>query len=237
MHSNIGGSYDDTAMADITLAWMMDQLSPWLAFAPGYISTQVSLNDRFDAMQASQGSTEKRGYAMGKIVQSCKFPTSLGGKRNRTPHLYTKTDVVTLRESDEVLTDTNEYVHASVRVRIDLGGKGWDDVGAYKPAGLVDEWVLHDEHGGDHDGVKTGPTAEMNGKGNGHANGNQVPNGDGDGAPNGAVNGKRNKRIRWVYKGKSKHGQGKVMYEDTLGPIEMELLKHDPVAYRALFDN
>ena len=36
-HSNIGGGYEDQALADITLAWMMSQLSPFLEFTPGYI--------------------------------------------------------------------------------------------------------------------------------------------------------------------------------------------------------
>merc|ERR1711939_431792 len=30
VHSNIGGGYDDQELADITLAWMMSQFSPFL---------------------------------------------------------------------------------------------------------------------------------------------------------------------------------------------------------------
>lgn len=36
-HSNVGGGYDDQALADITLAWMISQLSPFIDFTPGYI--------------------------------------------------------------------------------------------------------------------------------------------------------------------------------------------------------
>lgn len=36
-HSNIGGGYEDQAMADITLAWMISQVRPFLDFTPGYI--------------------------------------------------------------------------------------------------------------------------------------------------------------------------------------------------------
>lgn len=36
-HSNIGGGYEDQALADITLAWMMSQVRPFLDFTPGYI--------------------------------------------------------------------------------------------------------------------------------------------------------------------------------------------------------
>ncbi|KAG9860236.1 SDA1-domain-containing protein, partial [Aureobasidium melanogenum] len=57
-HSNVGGSYDDTATADISLAWMMDQLSggtqdstdtpldkkDWIEFYDDYLDTQQALN-------------------------------------------------------------------------------------------------------------------------------------------------------------------------------------------------
>ncbi len=36
-HSNIGGGDEDQDLADITLAWMMAQVSPFLDFTPGYI--------------------------------------------------------------------------------------------------------------------------------------------------------------------------------------------------------
>ena len=47
VHSNVGGSYDDTNLADITLAWMMQQLSPFLDFAPGYLSHVHAQNCHF----------------------------------------------------------------------------------------------------------------------------------------------------------------------------------------------
>ncbi|KAF2756846.1 hypothetical protein EJ05DRAFT_440706, partial [Pseudovirgaria hyperparasitica] len=242
VHSNVGGSYDDTAMADITLAWMMDQLSPWIDFKPGYISTQVRANDQFDALVQSQGLKEKRGWALGKIYQSCKFPTSLGGKKNRTPHIFHGEDPFKGTKYKEPLENTNEYVHASVRVRIDLGGKGWEDKGRYAPAGLS-EWVLRNENR-DHGEVKTEPAIDpnvngTNGASNGTSNGSSHTNGHTDGATDGRTNGlaPASGHIRWVYQGKDTAAQGKVMYEDKMGPIELELLGHDPVAYKAVFEN
>lgn len=37
VHSNIGGGYDDQGQANITLAWMISQASPFLQFENEYI--------------------------------------------------------------------------------------------------------------------------------------------------------------------------------------------------------
>ncbi len=47
VHSNIGGGYDDAEISDITLAWMMSQLEPFLEFNENYILRQAELTRRY----------------------------------------------------------------------------------------------------------------------------------------------------------------------------------------------
>ncbi len=47
VHSNIGGGYDDAELSDITLAWMMSQLEPFLEFNGNYILRQSELTRRY----------------------------------------------------------------------------------------------------------------------------------------------------------------------------------------------
>jgi len=47
VHSNIGGGYDDAEISDITLAWMMSQLDPFIEFNGNYIIRQYELNRRY----------------------------------------------------------------------------------------------------------------------------------------------------------------------------------------------
>lgn len=44
VHSDIGGSYNDGDLADLTLAWMISQLDPFLAFDHSYIVQQNRLS-------------------------------------------------------------------------------------------------------------------------------------------------------------------------------------------------
>lgn len=136
VHSNVGGSYDDTGIADITLAWMMDNLSRWIAFRPGYLQEQHLLNQK---QNQAQGIT--RGWGLGKLYQSSKFPTNVTGDETRNPHLYKRMDYRLGKETNDMLLNTNETVHASVRARICMGGLGYEDKGSYAPKALKD-WDL-----------------------------------------------------------------------------------------------
>lgn len=44
VHSNIGGGYEDQSQANITLAWMIAQLEPFLEFDPDYVLDQYEEN-------------------------------------------------------------------------------------------------------------------------------------------------------------------------------------------------
>ena len=47
VHSNIGGGYDDQQLANITLAWMMSQLEPFLDMHMEYVLDQEEENERY----------------------------------------------------------------------------------------------------------------------------------------------------------------------------------------------
>ena len=47
VHSNIGGGYDDQQLANITLAWMMSQLEPFLDMRLEYVLDQDEENARY----------------------------------------------------------------------------------------------------------------------------------------------------------------------------------------------
>ncbi|KAF2138103.1 uncharacterized protein K452DRAFT_301472 [Aplosporella prunicola CBS 121167] len=244
VHSNIGGSYADSGLADITLAWMMSQLEPWLEFDEQYLVEQWTLNSeyhqeerhkslyhphrihpehtpllhsRHNTLQVTSGDivaapkgdkysndndmslfpdasssdeeanvhlaesvgptapSSHPGWALTKIYNSNKFPTSLGGTTPRTPGRYTKTDYYSNKRLTEPMRETGEHVHASVRVRKDALDKKYD------PAGMRG-WVWEE------DAVTRG---------------------------------------RWVYRGEDVKWQGKKLPEDELGRLEIKLLKLD----------
>lgn len=224
VHSNVGGSYADTGIADITLAWMMSQLSPWIDFTPGYMKEQRRLHEDY---YANLKPAESRGWALGKVYNSATFPTVLAGTAHRTPLLYYGTNYLTGRKNSEPLRNTNEHIHASVRMRIEMEGKGTNDKGSYYPAGLVD-WELQD--GSEFsDTPKTSRSANSSTDQLHHSHH----------APATPVSAEDlHKKICWVYRGKNPAGyhdpetkkNPKVMYEDKLGKFELELLNLDPVA-------
>ena len=119
----------------MTLAWMMQQLGGLLEFDREYLAWMVELNKKYykDSRQPV------RTYGMGKIYNSMVGIQRLGGQVVRTPGHY----CTTLSESDNKssrrqLSNTGELFHPSLRIRIQQGGKGTDDMGPYKPAALKD---------------------------------------------------------------------------------------------------
>lgn len=143
-HSNIGGGYDDQQMANITLAWMMSQLSPFLDFNNDYLLDQMELTDVY----YEDTGQKIRPWSFGKIFDGMAGFYALGGSAVRKPGRYTVIDPATGRETREPLRDTHEYVHASVRARVKLGGPGLNDVGRYDYEALQD-WKMNVEPGAD----------------------------------------------------------------------------------------
>lgn len=78
-----------------------------------------------------------RPWGLGKIYESLKGFYLLSGKRDRTPGLYHRVDPNTGRPTQTPLRDTNERIHRSARIRLELDGLGYDDVGLYRCEALL----------------------------------------------------------------------------------------------------
>ncbi|KAF4550546.1 Alpha/beta hydrolase domain-containing protein 2 [Elsinoe fawcettii] len=143
-HSSIGGAYPDIAQANITLAWMMDQLSgdelkransqewhpkDWLHFDRNFIKEQKKLNDDWQKRHYAPASATKvdkakkiRNWGMGAIYNSLTFPHILAGSRTRRPGRTHPVTIFDYESQDRLLWNTNEKIHSSVRIRINHSG-------------------------------------------------------------------------------------------------------------------
>ncbi|KIW30846.1 uncharacterized protein PV07_02539 [Cladophialophora immunda] len=103
VHSDIGGSYDDTALANLTLAWMISQLDPILTINHDYIMSYITPVQKDDLTLSGRHQTfthegrmatvsnttpHPRPWGLGKIHDSMSFFFKLGGSRIRTPGDY-----------------------------------------------------------------------------------------------------------------------------------------------------
>ncbi|KIW20633.1 hypothetical protein PV08_01209 [Exophiala spinifera] len=140
VHSNVGGGYDDQQLANITLAWMMSKLEPFLDFRPDFLMAQWDENK---AYYKSTGQ-KTRWWGWGEIYNSLTGLYSLAGAKTRTPGAYYRVDPDG-RTTEKRLRNTNEYIHASVRARLGLQGPGVQDRGVYDPPALRD-WTFDTEH-------------------------------------------------------------------------------------------
>lgn len=112
VHTNVGGGYPDQAIADLTLAWMIDLCRPFLDFDTRYIGTLVDLNHqpwkiRSKHREANPDGFDRvyQGWARGKQYDSYKKGQTWTW-RYRTPGGYSAS-----------VDRTCEVVHASVRER------------------------------------------------------------------------------------------------------------------------
>jgi len=140
VHSNIGGGYDDQELANITLAWMMSRLEPFLDFRPDFLVTQLDEQREY----YEETSQKPRWWSFGEIYNSLKGAYYLSGKKVRTPGSYQRMDPFSGRATGKRLKNTNEYIHASVRARVGLKGPGPQDRGDYNPPALS-EWSFEPE--------------------------------------------------------------------------------------------
>lgn len=99
VHSDIGGSYDDTALANLTLAWMVSQLDPILTINHDYVMSLVGpghggirghMSFTHDGRATTVENTQPhlRGWGLGKIHNSMTPFFALAGSRTRTPGAY-----------------------------------------------------------------------------------------------------------------------------------------------------
>lgn len=194
VHSNVGGSYEDAQIADITLAWMISQLDNLIQFDEEYITWQHELNLKYYKKKPE----EARKWGLGMIYDSKKGLQALAGSTTRTPGRYSATDTQTGKPTGRRLENTNEHVHACVRVRMGLGGLGTADSGPYKSQALQG-WRLA---GCEKNGEDANNTADSQ-----HTGG---------------------RNIRWEYGGDAKQGPEITLPEDTLGDVELKLLEMYP---------
>ncbi|KAF2135928.1 uncharacterized protein K452DRAFT_157262 [Aplosporella prunicola CBS 121167] len=138
VHSNIGGGYDDQQLANITLAWMAAQLSPFLDFRTKYLLAQDDAAARYYVKRHET----PRPWAFGTIPNSAMGLYALAGTTARCPGTYHAVDPHTGRVTPRPLRDTCEYVHPSVRARLRLGGPGEADKGKYSAGPLTRAWRL-----------------------------------------------------------------------------------------------
>jgi uncharacterized protein (DUF2235 family) len=103
VHSDVGGSYDDTALANLTLAWMVSQLDPLLTIDHDYVLSLITpvqkddlhLNGRHQTFDhkghmhvVGNQVPKPRPWGLGKIHNSMSTLFKLGGSRTRTPGEY-----------------------------------------------------------------------------------------------------------------------------------------------------
>ncbi|KAL2356922.1 hypothetical protein BJ546DRAFT_837577 [Cryomyces antarcticus] len=228
-HSNIGGGYADTAMSDITLAWMMDQLSgggpeaqkrdgfsweDWIKFEDGYIGEQYVANQ---AWYDDEMGGKRRVWSTGTIYNSSAFPFNLFGfsGTTRSPGLYHRTDYDTGKiDPDTLLEDTNEYIHASVRERIAHHGFTTEqEASAYLPPKW--KWFPQDLHMPTPGLYKSqdGPLKHWT-----QSSGDQYRD---------AVPGNNDNAPKWIYEGppeKTNYHTARGMPEDRLQPGGYEIM-------------
>lgn len=144
VHCNVGGGYEDQELADITLAWMMGRLEPWIDFNPDFLMSCYESNRTY-YRQTHQPS---RWWSFGEIYNSIKGIYSLSGSKTRTPGNYYRVDPQNGRVTNKRLKRTNEYIHASVRARVGLQGPGYVDRGLYEPRALKDWTFATEDTGG-----------------------------------------------------------------------------------------
>lgn len=78
-----------------------------------------------------------RPFGLGKLYESYRGLYLLTGKAIRTPGLCKRINPKTGQPTKVAMTDTNERIHSSVRMRLQLKGLGPDDHGLYKAATLT----------------------------------------------------------------------------------------------------
>jgi hypothetical protein len=107
VHSDIGGSYPDTDLANLTLCWMVSQLDPFIEFEHDYVWKQVRISieqhqRKVDERKNSQTEsphtplnaapiTALRPWGLGKIHNSMSLFFRLAGSKVRTPGEYRET--------------------------------------------------------------------------------------------------------------------------------------------------
>jgi len=132
VHSNCGGGYEDSGLANISLAWMISQIEDTdggiLSFDPKYLDWLQDKNVQYYIKQKEP----IRPWGLGRIYDSAPMNTVEGFLEGllpivRTPGKYHEVNDENGRETNVPLKDTGECIHPSVRIRMNLGGLGTEE--------------------------------------------------------------------------------------------------------------
>jgi hypothetical protein len=158
-HGNVGGVQDDQGIADISLAWMMDQLA-----LVGVEFNKPSLDRIYkqtaEAYRSLEGAKSRSwwwqpNWAADAIFEPNKplRPWSLGimhkdgglfawamGTTGRLPGTYKKQEAET--GNTVPLVETNERIHSSVRVRAACRGLGLNDRRVWENPAMTRNWRI-----------------------------------------------------------------------------------------------
>lgn len=144
VHSDVGGSYSDADLANITLAWMVTQLDDLISIDHELITREVRL-----AKEAHEAKNQPvRDWGLGKIHNSMSLFFRILGSQIRKPKEHFEIDRMTQKPTGNRLQGTNEMIHSSVRIRMGKNGLGYNDKGRYDSSAL-EGWTMH--------GVETNP--------------------------------------------------------------------------------
>ncbi|KAI0131646.1 hypothetical protein F4776DRAFT_664471 [Hypoxylon sp. NC0597] len=163
-HGNVGGGWADQGAANITLAWMMDQLSSvGCEFVDDALSRLYHRNVQYyhnltpkkshrkkcnkwnrtlpwAARPIYQANKPVRPWSLHSI-QSAKSPIyEFTGRVTRSPGMYRKINPENGRRQRAFLKDTNERIHSSVRCRLACEGLGLNDSNYWDCPALLRLW-------------------------------------------------------------------------------------------------
>jgi hypothetical protein len=160
-----------------------------------------------------------RPWALGMINEADIGVYRLAGRINRTPSEYKRADPDTGNPTNTFMTHTNERIHSSVRIRLELEGLGPDDKGPYDCPALLknDKWRLRQARVKARDPIP--PDADW----------------AGEYVPNGRV--PKSESLRWIWQWNGPRDEAppvRTMIEENLGPYEKRLLHLNDGMY-ALF--
>ena len=149
----MGSSYPDTGIANLTLAWILQQLSDKLTFDSSYIPAQrdeyVAWSEKNKAEQLKAYPEVPRPWSCSKVYSSASAVQDfLVGASDRTPGTYRRLNPITGKETKTPLRKTHEFIHPSVRVRAKvLDGPGTGDAGKYNDTFPLKQWILVEPKG------------------------------------------------------------------------------------------
>ncbi len=163
-----------------------------------------------------------RPWGLGKIYNSDTGIYLFTGRINRTPGQYKRADPDTGLPTNVPMTHTNERIHSSVRIRLDLEGLGPDDKSVYDCQALLAKgcWQLRQARVKVYDPIR--PDADWGGQANG-----KHPAADPE------------DEIRWIWRWAGPDEEAphvRTMVEENLGPYERRLLLLNTGMYQFILD-